>query len=397
VGSATTDVPYLDLADPSFSTGSAEVRAARERSWYARTATGIAVLRYEEATRLIKDPRLRSGIRNWPAQVGISGPWAAWWTSTIGSHEGADHERLRRLLKPAFSPRLIRGLVPRFQALADELVAGFIGRGRCEFMAEFAEPYAARVAAILLGVPEHEWPQLARWSSDLGLGLSVTVKEHLAEAEAALEGLYRYADGVVADRTRAPRDDFMSHLVAAQREDEGLSHQELRDHVVFLIFGAMDTTRKQLGLALQTFMDHPDQWELLARHPELGDAAVEEVMRVNPTATWSIREALEDFEVDGVTIAAGSVLYFFAESAGTDPRAFGAPSFDLTAQRAPHLGFGGGVHHCLGSSVARTDMSQALPLLARRLQDPHVDGEVRSLPRSSSTGPLLLPIAFTPR
>ncbi len=397
MATATSGPPFLDLADPSFSTGSDEVRAAREQSWYARTDTGFAVLRYDEAARLIKDPRLRSGIRNWPAQVGISGPWATWWMSTIGCHEGADHERLRRLMKPAFAPRLIRALVPRFQMLAGELIDMFVDRGRCEFMADFAEPYAGRVAAILLGISEGEWRQLAQWSTDLGLGLSVMAKEHLSQAEEALEGLYAYADDVVADRERTPRDDFMSHLVAAQHEDDGLSLEELRDHIVFLIFGGMDTTRKQLGLALQTFMEHPRQWELLAGYPELGGAAVEEIMRVNPTATWTIREAIDDFDFEGVQIGVGSVLYFFAEATGTDPRTFGHPAIDLTAERAPHFGFGGGVHHCMGSSVARTDMSQALALLARRLKDPHVDGEVRELPRSSSTGPLELPIAFTRR
>ena len=392
-----SDPPYLDVADPAFSTGSAEVRAAREQSWFARTDYGIAVLRYDEVNRLIKDPRVRGGGRNWPAQNGVAGPWAQWWTHTIGSNEGADHDRLRRLMKPAFAPRLIRDLVPRFQALANELIDDFIDQQRCEFMSQFAEPYAARVAAILLGLPETGWEQLAEWSFTLGLALGVNVKEHLAEVEVALEGLYSYADQLVAERRRDPKDDFMTRLVAAQQEVDGLSHDELRDHVVFLIFGGMDTTRKQLGLAMQTFIEHPEQWELLAQHPELGGAAVEEVMRVNPTATWSIREALEDFEFQGLQITAGTVLYFFSESAGTDPRVFEAPAFDITAAREPHFGFGGGVHHCLGSSIARTDMSEALPLLARRLEDPHIEGEVRSLPRSSSTGPIELPIAFSAR
>jgi cytochrome P450 len=189
----------------------------------------------------------------------------------------------------------------------------------------------------------------------------------------------------------------MTRLVQAQHQQDGLSLSELRVHVVFLIFGGMDTTRKQLGLALETFIEHPGQWELLAERPELGGNAVEEVMRVNPTATWVTREALVDFTFNGLDIQAGTVINFFSASAGTDPRAFPAPQFDLTAEREPHFGFGGGIHHCLGSYVARTDMSAALPLLASRLKDPYIDGQVRSLPGSSGTGPLELPIAFTPR
>jgi cytochrome P450 len=396
VTTTAPDAPYLDTSDPSFSTRSEEVQAAREQSWYARTNYGIAVLRYDEVSRLIKDPRLRGGLRNWPAANGVAGPWAEWWTSAIGSHEGADHDRLRRLLKPAFSRTLISGLVPRFQGLANELIDGFIDRRRCEFMSEFAEPYAARVIAIMLGLPESEWKQLAEWSATLGLGITVKVKESLGEIEEALERLYEYADEIISDRERHPKDDFMTRLVQAQYDEDGLSRDELRVHVVFLIFGGMDTTRKQLGLALETFIEHPAQWELLAHHPELGGAAVEEVMRVSPTATWVSREALEDFEFQGLEIEAGTVIYLFSSSAGTDPRAFGQPGLDITAERAPHFGFGGGVHHCIGSFVARTDMSVALPLLARRLKDPRIEGEVRSLPGSSGTGPIELPIAFTP-
>ena len=271
MSTTSSGVPYLAISDPSFSRVGVAARAAREQSWFARTDHGIAVLRYDEVSRLIKDPRLRGGLRNLPAQKGVTGPWAEWWTHSIGATEGEDHDRLRRLMKPAFAPRLIRSLVPRFQALANELIDGFIDRHHCEFMSEFAEPYAARVAAILLGLPETGWEQLAEWSATLGLAIGATVNERITEIEAALEGLYGYADELIADRERHPQDDFMSHLVQAQHEADGLTRDELRDHVVFLIFGAMDTTRKQLGLAVETFIEHPEQWEVLAEHPELGE------------------------------------------------------------------------------------------------------------------------------
>ena len=143
-------------------------------------------------------------------------------------------------------------------------------------------------------------------------------------------------------------------------------------------------------------MAHPDQWRLLAERPELGGKAVEEVMRVNPTVRWVTREALEDFTFEGLDIAAGTTVHLFSESAGTDPRVFGEPSFDLTVDRKPHFGFGGGAHHCLGHFVARSDMSEALPLLARRLRDPRPAGGSTWLPDSGNTGPMTLPIDFTP-
>jgi cytochrome P450 len=389
--------PYFDVSDPTFSMQSEQVLEARERSWYARTNYGIAVLRYGEVSRLLKDRRLRQGSWAWPQHHGItSGPFADWWKDMLLNLEGEDHHRLRRLLNPAFSPKLIGGLVPRFQALANELIDVFHSSGECEFVSQFAEPYAARVIAIMLGIPEEEWRTIAAWSSEIGLALGVTVAEDLPRIEAALQGLYGYADALIADRRANPRDDFVTRLVEAEREGERLNHEELRNSLVLLVFGGMDTTRNQLGLAMQTFMRHPGQWRLLADRPDLGSKAVEEVMRVNPTVTWVTREALEDFTFEGLDIAQGTTVHLYSGSAGTDPLAMSDPAFDLLSDHPSHFGFGGGVHHCLGHFVARSDMSQALPLLARRLRDPQIAGEASWLPDSGNTGPVTLPLRFTP-
>ncbi|WNG89165.1 cytochrome P450 [Mycobacterium sp. ITM-2016-00317] len=390
-------VPVFEVADPAFSITSAEVHAARERSWYATTEYGLAVLRYEQVNRLLKHPKLRQGSAAWPAHNGVTeGPFADWFASWILNKEGEEHHRLRRLMNPAFSSKLIGGLVPRFQALAEELIDGFAEPGRCEFVSEFAEPYAARVIAIMLGIPESEWKVIAAESATIGLALGVTIRQDLPKIEAALKTLYEYCDALIADRQANPRDDFVTTLVNASRPEDGrLSDTELRDAMVLLIFGGFDTTRNQLGLAMQTFMAHPDQWRLLAEQPELGGKAVEEVMRVNPTVRWVTREVLEDFEYEGVMLTAGTTVHLYSESAGTDPLVFD-PGFDITTERKPHFGFGGGAHHCLGHFVARSDMSEALPLLARRMRDPHELPGATWLPDSGNTGPITLPIGFTP-
>jgi cytochrome P450 len=442
-------VPFFDIADPAFSVTSAQVRQAREAGWYARTSYGLAVLRYDQVSRLIRHPDLRQGSRLWPAHHGItSGPFADWWASWVLNMEGEEHHRLRRLLNPAFSRRIVEPLRPRFAALACELVDGFAEPGRCEFMAEFAEPYAARVIAILLGIAEEEWPTIAAESAAVGLAMGVRIREHLPRIEAALAALYDYADALIAGRQRSPRDDFVTCLVQAQAGDPGqagegeagrrevgeagrrevgeagLTAAELRDSLVLLIFGGFDTTRNQLGLAMQAFLDHPGQWRLLAESPELGPAAVEEVMRIRPTTTWVTREATADFTFDGLVIGAGTTLHLFCESAGTDPGDAGdagprdvgsgdvgsgdvgsgdvgsggaVAGFDITAgERRPHFGFGGGIHYCLGHYVARTDMCEALTVLARRLREPRPGGEAAWLPDSGNTGPVRLPIAFVP-
>jgi cytochrome P450 len=167
---------------------------------------------------------------------------------------------------------------------------------------------------------------------------------------------------------------------------------------VLLIFGGFDTTRNQLGLAMQVFLEHTAQWRLLGERPELGAAAVEEVMRVRPTTTWVTREALADFTFDDLDIKAGTTIHLFCESAGTDTAQAGSGEFDITATgRPPHFGFGGGIHYCLGHYVARADMATALTVLAGRLGDPRPAGEAAWLPDSGNTGPVRLPISFTRR
>jgi cytochrome P450 len=426
-------VPFFDIADPAFSVTSAQVRQAREADWYARTSYGLAVLRYDQVSRLIRHPDLRQGSRLWPAHHGItSGPFADWWASWVLNMEGEAHHRLRRLLNPAFSRRIVEPLRSRFRDLAGELADAFADPGRCEFMSEFAEPYAARVIAILLGIPEEEWPTIAAESAAVGLAMGVRIREHLPRIEAALAALYDYADALIANRRCRPRDDFVTCLIQAQAGGAGLTAAELRDSLVLLIFGGFDTTRNQLGLAMQAFLDHPGQWRLLAQRPELGPAAVEEVMRIRPTTTWVTREAVADFTFDGLAIEAGTTIHLFCESAGTDlrdaagtgPDAAGAgqdivgagrntagagrdaagaerdtadTGFDITAGgRRPHFGFGGGIHYCLGHAVARADMCEALTVLARRLGEPRAAGQAIWLPDSGNTGPVRLPVAFVP-
>lgn len=392
------EVPVLDISDPAFAMQSEALRSARERSWYAHTNYGFAILRYEEVSKLLKSPKLRQGSAKWPAHNGVhSGVFHDWWVKNLLVLEGEDHHRIRRLLNPAFSPRLISGLVPRFQVLANELVDEFIERGECEFVSEFAEPYATRVLTILLGIPESEWPTIARLASSIGLALGVTFKQDLQKVDAAVTELYAYAEDLIKARQDNPGDDFVSRLVLASRDGDKLSDEELRNALVLLIFGGMDTTRNQLGLAMQSFIRNPEQWELLAARPELGGRAVEEVMRINPTVTWVTREAVEDFTYQGLEIPEGTTVHLFTQVSGTDPKAFPNPEMDLLADRSPHYGFGGGVHHCLGHFVARADMSEALPLLARRLGNLHLTGGDEWLPDSGNTGPIRLPIGFTSR
>lgn len=388
--------PFLDVADPSFSIRSKAVSDAREQSWFARTPYGIAVLRYDEVNALIRDQRLRQGSYAWPAHNQATGSFADWWMRMLLSKEGADHSRLRRLANPAFSPKLVRKLTPAFQEMANELIDSFIDDGQFDFVRQFAEPYATMVICALLGLPRTEWRKLADLAVEMGLALGVTFKQDQERINAATDQMFGYAEQAVAHlKAQGLGEDFLSMLVRANEEDKSaLSDQELYDMIVLAIFGGIDTTRNQLSLAMDIFLQHPDQWQLLGQQPDLARAAVEEVMRVRPTVTWVTREALEDFTYQGLEIKRGTTVHLFSQAAGSDPRTFTDPAFDITAQRPPHFGFGAGAHHCIGHFIARGDMTEALSLLAQRLKNIRLNGEASWLPDSGNTGANYLPVAF---
>lgn len=312
------------------------------------------------------------------------------------NQEGADHARLRRLAQPAFAPRIVSSYLPEFQALAKELVSSFETVGRCEFMSEFAEPYAARVTCILIGLPQNQWRQLAGFALEMGRALAVTYMQNEEAVDAATRRMFEFSHQLVEERRQSPKDDFVGTLINANSDKDEIGDQELHDLIVLSIFAGIETTRSQIGLAMHMFIEHPDQWRLLQWQPEFARQAVEEVMRTRPTITWMTREAMDDFEFQGIDIAKGTTIHLFSESAATDPGHFGE-GFDIAARRKPHFGFGGGKHHCIGSPIARCDMAEVFKLLAQKLRSPAYDGKPEFLPDSGNTSPIRLPIRFNGR
>lgn len=392
-----SNVAYLDFNQLGFSIRSEQVMNAREANWYATTPFGIAVLRYEDANTLLKDKRLFQGTRKWPSHYGIAeGPLASWWKTMLLSVEGDDHLRLRRLSGPAFSSKTIEPMVPFFESLANELIDNFQIRGECELMSEFAEPFSARVITGLLGLQEDLWPTVADYATKLGYVFSVTIKDDLPVIEEGLIGILDIAQQLIQTVRDGDKDDFVGTLAKASVDGRKITEEELLSLISLLIFAGFDTTRNQIGLGVQTFSQFPDQWKLLGGNPDLSRAAVEEVMRVNPTITWVSREASVDIEYKDLTLKQGTTIHLLTIPAGSDPRKFENVGFDITAERAPHFGFGGGMHHCIGHYVARLDMKEAFRALSRRLPNMQIAPGAVFLPDSGNTGPTELPVTFTP-
>ena len=183
--------------------------------------------------------------------------------------DGDDHRRLRNLVNPAFTPRA----ADRWRPVMREFIAGLFeavaARRECDAVAALTRPYPAMTIATVVGAPTEDAERLASWSRWIQLQFDgPTLAEHRDEVERACEELYAYLDALVARRRDEPGDDLLSALIAARDGDDRLDDAELRNLVLNVLVGGVDTTQSQLAHALRLFAAHPEQWELLGREPE---------------------------------------------------------------------------------------------------------------------------------
>jgi hypothetical protein len=394
------EAPFLDPFTEEFQADPRPIiDRILEQSWLARTPLGALVVGREQVHQLLSDPRLQSALMQLIRLQGVNeGQLYDLTASALLSLDGADHARIRSLVSRAFTPRAVEPYRPAMRALAEELVERFIGAGECEFMADFADHYPIEVMCQLLGVPPEDHLRFARWGDALTHVLSLELSLHLEEVNEAVAGLNDYLDGLIAERQGAPRRDLVSDLIAAGDDRDRLSPVELRALLAGLLFAGYDTTRNQLALAMTLFCEHPDQWQLMADRPELVAPAVEEVMRVAGVVAVTPRVAVEDIELDGWRIPAWSLVSLSLAAANHDPAAFDDPhGFDIMARREPQLTFGGGPHFCLGANLARAEMQEALPVLARRLGPITLSGAPEWRSTTGIFGPIALALRFSPR
>ena len=391
-------VPFIDTLDPAYDADiHAAHRRAREQSWYARTPAGILLLRYDDVYALVRDRRWRELGADALAMAGImSGPLRDWFGQIISNQEGATHTRLRRLVSQAFTPRSADRLRPFMREAAHELIDRFTGQGACELVAAFAAPYPVRVIGALLGVPPGDFERFHGWSTDLSLAFGSRIAEERPRIEAALASLSDWADRVLAERRRTPGPDLISALIAAEEAGDRLGGDELRAMITVLIFGGQDTTQCQIACGVATFLRHPDQWKRLADDPGVAASAVEEVLRYEPAGSGSPRVATEDLRLHDLDVKAGTIALPSGPAANRDPAAYADPDrFDVARRPAqPNLTFGGGEHYCLGAALARAELQEALPILARRLGPIAAAGPIEWRHGSLIRGPERLPLRF---
>jgi cytochrome P450 len=333
------------------------------------------VSRYEDALLVLKDGRFSKDRRrvSTPHRLAIEGllaPLIGPLQVNMLDLDPPDHTRLRALVHKAFTPRLIARLRERIQALADELLDRAESRGELDLVADYALPIPATVIADLLGVPAADRHKFHRWSSKL---VSVTSGRDILAAVLALVLFMRYLKRLFAERRVAPRDDLITALVQAEEAGDHLNSDELLSMVFLLLVAGHETTINLIASGTLALLEQPDQLERLRCDIQLLErgSAVEELLRyTSPVQIATERYALEPVQLSGATIPYGAMVLAIVGSANHDERQFANPEqLDLGRTPNPHLGFGQGVHYCLGAPLARLESQIAFETLLRRLPD----------------------------
>jgi len=394
------DLPELELLDLERAESVARVRDAATRHWLARNPLGYTVLRYRDAVAILRDRRFHSAISLLPQIAGVPDAEITGRDQpSILAMEGPEHDRLRRLVAPAFSARAADRLRPFMREVLDELLDPVLPQGRCDLVTDLCEPYPIPVICELLGAPKQDWKLFSGWATDIFRVFNNNLAEDLPVIRAAFAELEAYVLELIARRRREPGDDLLSALIAAEEAGDRLTTDELVMMVEAVLMAGTDTTRNQLACSVALLAEHPGQWEELARRPELASRAVEETMRVLGAVAGTIRVAAEDITYRDVTFPAGTLVMVHLAGANRDPDVWPDPDrFDITREpsTSPQLTFGAGVHFCLGANLARAELAEALALLPRRLGPITLDGPVTWKPPNVGIwGPAHLPLRFT--
>jgi Cytochrome P450 len=366
-----------------------------DRVLWIPTLNRWLVTGHRQAMTLIRHEKTSSDRRNWAdyqLPPGLDRPPGGMYATDPPSHT-----RLRSLVQQAFTPKLVQRLRSGIEKLTDDLLTRAAEHGEIDLMAEIAYPLPAIVLAQLLGVPPEDHEQFRSWlttfmdtfdpvshriSSDVG-----------AQAHADLE---RYLRRIVEERRQRPRDDLITGLVRAEEDGERLSGEELLEMCMLLTVAGLETTANLIGNGISALFDHPDQMDRLRTHPELIETAVEELIRYDAPIQLSGRVVMDTIEIDGHVLRRGQMAGILLGAANRDPAAFDEPNhLDLGRRPNNHLGFGRGIHFCLGAPLARLEGAITLTALVTRFPKLRPAGDPKRRANVHVRGHASMPVAFT--
>jgi cytochrome P450 len=281
-----------------------------------------------------------------------------------------DHTRLRGLVQKAFTPRVVEGLRARIEAICDELLDEALERGAVDLVADYAYPLPVQIIVEMLGVPAEDHEQFRVWSHALARGLDpdfLLPPDAVQQRLGAIMSFVQYFAALIEERRKKPGPDLLTRLIQAEEEGVALTQGELLSTCILLLVAGHETTVNLVSGGALELLEQPDQLALVRDDAGVVRGAVEEMLRFVCPVQLTGRVALEDMEIGGVTIRKGEFSMLLIGSANRDPDAFSDPeAFDVTRVENNHLGFGFGIHHCLGAPLARLEAQIAVPALLRR-------------------------------
>jgi cytochrome P450 len=365
----------LDLQDPGFIENPypalAELRKAGQPIWHeglgiflaATHKDANAVLRTRALGRIFtpKEPLNEWDTFNWLH------------ADSILDSEPPKHSRLRSLVMKAFNPKKIESLRPDVERLTEQLLDGAMQRlqdqGSFDLIADFAEPLPVKVIASMLGFPDSDEHLLRPWSQAIVKMYEVSPSEaDKTAAKQASEEFAAYVLDLMQERKRNPGTDLITDLAMVEEDGEKLNAHELIATCVLLLNAGHEASVNGFGNGMVATLKNPTQDALLKANPDaLAATAVDEFLRFDAPLHLFERTATEDTEIGGVKIAQGQKIAALLGSAGRDADVFDRPDeLDLTRDPNPHIGFGAGIHFCIGAPLARMEMTTSLPALIKR-------------------------------
>ena len=313
--------------------------------------------------------------------------WQAFWDVERWSLlwlEPPDHTRIRKLVASAFTPRSVEAMRAPAARFARELLHPLVEQGQMDLLYDFAQPYSIGLICDWLGVPAGDHRDLLDWSHAIVkmYELETSPEQEIAANDAAA-AFRDFTLELIEERRRTPRDDLVTALVAARSDGERLSDAEIVSTVIVLLNAGHEATVNTLGNGVWALMQHREQWERLVDHSVVPAQAIEELLRYDPPLQLFERWVLEEgVEIAGVPVPRGGKISLLFGSANRDPRVFASPDeFDVARPNAvEHIGFGGGIHVCIGAPLARIELEEGLRAVVELCPRLHMTAEPRRNP-----------------
>lgn len=370
------DASFLENPYPTL----AKLREVGKPVWHEPSNLFLAAT-YQDANAVLRNRSLGRIFK--PRQPDEDWNTFNWLHSdSLLDSEPPKHTRLRSLLVKAFNKNKIESMRPDVERLTEELLAKIEAKlsetGEFDVIADFAEPLPVKVIAALLGFPDEDEHLLRPWSQAIVKMYEVNPSEQTqVDAQTASREFAEYVKNLMDDRKRNPGTDLISDLAAVEEDGQKLNAQELIATCVLLLNAGHEASVNGFGNGFVALMQRPDQLSLLRGNPyDLADTAVDEFIRFDAPLHLFERTATADVEIGGVTIKEGQKIASLLGSANRDENVFKAPTeMDITRNPNPQIGFGAGIHFCIGAPLARMEMTTSLPKLIEKYPNLKLAGE----------------------